>query len=170
MVKCKYCGASIDVLVDFCPECGANNDMSDTGYEYGGHTREDTNLSSDMYIKRDSNSIAIWSYFGLLFIIPLLKSRDSDYIRFHVNQGIVLTIFNTICNIATYYFIKLSESYMNQLQGVTDSSNKFMVTLYGCIAGVIFITSFICWIVPLVGAFNGMRRRTPLIGGIKLIK
>lgn len=34
--------------------------------------------------------VAALSYLGLLFLVPLLTAKESDYAKFHVRQGIVL--------------------------------------------------------------------------------
>ena len=47
-----------------------------------------------------SNKVmGILAYFGILFLIPLLAAKDSQYARFHTNQGIVLFIFSVALNI-----------------------------------------------------------------------
>jgi len=45
--------------------------------------------------KKDSSSvnmIAILSYLGILLIIPLMTSRNDDFVKYHVKQGIVLLV------------------------------------------------------------------------------
>lgn len=38
------------------------------------------------------NTIAVLSYIGILFLIPLLTSKDDPFVKFHVKQGLVLFI------------------------------------------------------------------------------
>ena len=49
-----------------------------------------------------SNTIlfSILSYIGILWLIPLLVEKNDKVVRFHVNQGIVLFIFDIIGSIA----------------------------------------------------------------------
>ncbi len=42
--------------------------------------------------KQDKDLIAILSYFGILFLIPLLVSKDKPFVQFHAKQGLVLFI------------------------------------------------------------------------------
>lgn len=40
----------------------------------------------------DKNMIAILSYIGILFLIPLLAAKDSPFAQYHAKQGLVLFI------------------------------------------------------------------------------
>ena len=43
--------------------------------------------------QEDSNLIGILSYFGLLFLIPMLVVKDDSFVQFHAKQGLVLFLF-----------------------------------------------------------------------------
>ena len=36
--------------------------------------------------------LSLFSYLGILFLIPLLACKDSNYAKFHINQGLKLWI------------------------------------------------------------------------------
>ena len=40
----------------------------------------------------DKNLIAILSYLGILFLIPMFAAKDSPFAQFHAKQGLVLFI------------------------------------------------------------------------------
>ena len=42
---------------------------------------------------QQDNLIAILSYFGLLFLVPMLVVKDDPFVQFHAKQGLVLFIF-----------------------------------------------------------------------------
>lgn len=42
--------------------------------------------------KEGSNGIAVLSYIGILFLIPLLTNKDDEFVQFHAKQGLVLFI------------------------------------------------------------------------------
>jgi uncharacterized membrane protein len=46
--------------------------------------------------KEQPNLIAIFSYFGLLFLIPLLTNKNDDFVQFHAKQGLVLFAFEAL--------------------------------------------------------------------------
>lgn len=41
---------------------------------------------------KDEKLMAILSYIGLLFIVPLILKPNDKFVKFHVKQGIILTI------------------------------------------------------------------------------
>lgn len=41
---------------------------------------------------KDEKLMAILSYIGLLFIVPLILKPNDEFVKFHVKQGIILTI------------------------------------------------------------------------------
>jgi uncharacterized membrane protein len=46
--------------------------------------------------KKQENAIAIFSYIGILFIIPLLVEKDDEFVKYHAKQGIVLFVAELI--------------------------------------------------------------------------
>lgn len=46
----------------------------------------------------NKNMIAILSYLGILFLIPLFISRDNPFVKYHIRQGIVLFITGFIAS------------------------------------------------------------------------
>lgn len=166
MINCENCGAEIDIMSEYCPVCGASNNSLKDSMTYGSYERTECNLQSDVYEEQNNDEVAILAYFGLLVIIPLLKSKDSDYIRFHVNQGLILNIFSIICYVIMYGLYNLSQVYLN-----TESEySQLIATITATGALSIFIILLVCWLVPLIGAIHGMRRKSPIIGGIRILK
>jgi len=47
--------------------------------------------SKDVEINK---AVAALSYISILFVIPLLLKRDSEFCQFHAKQGLVLFLFN----------------------------------------------------------------------------
>lgn len=86
------------------------------------------------------------SYFGILFLIPYIFRRDSEFVRFHCNQGLVLLLFSLVLDFAE-----------GLLMG-------WLVTLVGTIFKVV------CVIMGLVNVANGKKTPLPLIGQITILK
>jgi len=56
--------------------------------------------------KQESNLIAILSYFGLLFLIPMLVVKDDPFVQFHAKQGLVLFVFEAATAVfASFQFL-----------------------------------------------------------------
>ena len=45
---------------------------------------------------KETNAIAIFSYLGILLIIPLLVAKEDPFVKFHVKQGLVFLIFTIL--------------------------------------------------------------------------
>ena len=91
--------------------------------------------------KEGKDLTPILSYFGILFLIPLLICKDSRFAQFHAKQGLVLFIAEAIV---------------------------FMISLIPFIGWLI---GFVCWIACLVlsvmgiiNVVNGRQILLPIIG------
>lgn len=90
-----------------------------------------------------NKGMAVLSYIGILFLIPMLARKDSEFCRFHVNQGLILFIIEVIINIATMFISAV---------------------------GILGIVTFIFMILGIINCVKGEVKPLPLIGGIKLYK
>lgn len=166
MIKCENCGAEIDIMDEYCPVCGASNETIKDNMTYGSYGRTECNLQSDIYEEQNVDGVAVLAYFGLFVIIPIIKSKDSDFVRFHANQGIILNIFSIICFVIMYGLYNVSSLYLGNI----SEHSQLIATVTAICAISIFIVLFVCWVVPLVGVFHGMRRKAPIIGNIRILK
>ena len=92
---CPKCGTNLSENDHFCPTCGEPAgvkpkapDESDRTAMFSPEDAEKTHL------------LAALCYFNFIFIIiALLLEPDSKFLRFHINQSIVLTVFAVLCGI-----------------------------------------------------------------------
>ena len=104
-----------------------------------------------------SNKVmAILSYIGFLFIIPLLSSTKSKYARFHLNQGIILFI-------AAAIYEALMQILNHSLLGFFPFS---IAKIPFELLQVVFL---IFTIVGIVHACNGEKTELPFIGHFKIL-
>ena len=103
-------------------------------------TGADTDVGTDRYL-------ALLCYLGPLFLIPYLTRRDSDFIKFHSNQGLLLLIADIVIGLASLLFI---------IGGIVG------------VVGRIFI--IICFIKGIISVLNGKKDPLPVIGNITLLK
>ncbi len=129
MANCRNCGAEIKEEDKFCANCGARTD--------GEAPAETTSTSIDIDMTKLYAALA---YIGLLFLFPLLLCKDSEFVRFHTNQGIVLFIAGVICAI---------------------------VPIIGWIAYIGVITLLVF---GLINVSNNEMKELPIIGKIKILK
>ncbi len=152
MYYCPRCGSKLEKDTLFCPQCGASvnsetsgNAQADFG-QLGNESVDTTNCFSAQDIA-ENKVLCVLCYFGILLLIPLLVKKDSAFVRFHSNQGLVLMLFNIIVSILAAI----------PLVG-------WVVSIVGAVAGLVF------WIMGLVNVLNGRAKTLPLIGGITIIK
>ena len=90
---CKQCGSTLPENVQFCPNCGAPV-CSEPLYSI----LNTPDHSKDYKIPTDSGSktMCFLSYLSWLVLIPLLSNagKDSPYIRFHTNQGLMVFLIS----------------------------------------------------------------------------
>lgn len=63
----------------------------------------------------DDNLVAAISYLWILSIIILLVKKDSDYVKFHARQGVVLFAVSVILSIANFIPFVIFISWIGNL-------------------------------------------------------
>ena len=129
MAYCKNCGAELKEEDKFCAQCGEK-----VKEEASAETSVTSN-NIDM-----TKLYAVLAYLGLLFIIPLIMCKDSEFVRFHTNQGIILFIASVICA---------------------------AVPIVGWIASIGVV---VLMVVGLINVSNNEMKELPLIGKFRILK
>lgn len=106
----------------------------------------------------DNKMMAIFCYLWILVLVPLLSGahKTSQFIKFHVNQGLVLFIFW-----AAYWVIVLI------LQIVLINVGLVWIVYF---FWLLWLLPTIYGIIGIINAANGKCQPLPLIGKIKIIK
>lgn len=102
----------------------------------------------------------ILAYIGILFLVPLFAAKDSQYARFHTNQGLVLFIAEVILNIAAKIVTDLLRGFFGPF-GSTD--------LYCSEPGCMGIQSRL-YDLGIVNACSGEAKVLPVIGKITILR
>lgn len=116
-----------------------------------------TNDSTGSFDKKDIDDnkiMGVLSYISWLVLIPIFCARDSKFARFHVNQGIVLAIAETLFGIVI---------------GILDGI-PFIGWLFSLVGGLAELIFFILAIIGIINAVNGKAKDLPVIGSIRLFK
>ena len=129
MAYCKKCGAELKEEDKFCAQCGEK-----VNEEASAETSVTPN-SIDM-----TKLYAVLAYLGIFFIIPLVMCKDSEFVRFHTNQGIILFIASVICA---------------------------AVPIIGWIASIGVV---VLMVVGLINVSNNEMKELPLIGKFRILK
>lgn len=132
------------------PNNQTNNGFADNAKNFVNNVVDETAQMDPQDIE-NNKVISLFSYIGILFLIPLLAAKDSRYARFHANQGIILFIFAIIVNIVI------------AILG--------LIPVVGLIIGwVLSIAELVLLIIGIVNAVTGKAKELPLIGKIKILK
>ena len=95
--------------------------------------------------------LSIISYIGPLFLISLLLEKDNTNVKFHVNQGAVLFIFDLVCTVACWVL----------------SIIPFIGGAISTLAGLVIL---VLMVIGIINAWNEENKELPVIGGISIIK
>lgn len=106
----------------------------------------------------ENKGIAAFAYFGLSFVMPLWAAYDSDFARFHANQGMVLALNELIVCV----LIVLS----HMLVAVNPIFRYIRTILWFALVVAILFYS----IYGTVNAMRGKAKELPFIGTMKLIR
>jgi len=95
----------------------------------------------------DEKLMALLAYFGGLVLIPLLVKKDSEYVRFHVQQGLTLLVAEAVWVIAgrILAFIPIL---------------GWLIVVVGWL--ILLILSFI----GIANALSGKKAPLPILGGL----
>lgn len=97
---------------------------------------------------KENQLISFLCYFGLLFLVPYLLRPNSEFVKFHSNQGLILFIAGMIANVAAN-----------------------VVPFFGWLVGVAAaIFTFACFLKGLINVYHLEKKELPFIGSFRLLK
>lgn len=100
----------------------------------------------------------ILAYLGLLFLVPLLAAKDSQYARFHTNQGIVLFILDAILGICL--------TVVSAVLVFVPFIGWILIPLISAAIGILIL---VFTIIGIVNACSGEPKKLPIIGNITIL-
>lgn len=90
--------------------------------------------------------MAILCYLGILWLVPLLTDyKNEPFVKFHINQGIILTIAGAVVWVASWIL-------------------SYIPIIGGLISWVAGLALFVLMILGILNAFNMEEKPLPLIG------
>lgn len=105
--------------------------------------------------------MGILAYLGLLVLVPIFAAKDSQYARFHANQGLVLCI-----SAIALFFVSMIITFIVGLITFGLLALPISIILYLAVFG--FWVAFI--VMGIMNACSGEPKKLPLIGNITIIK
>lgn len=175
MPFCGKCGTQCQEGTNFCPSCGTPTaqpqqpprprpqpvQQPQAGYTSRFQAMNNTADSSAEFDAQDvqnNKAMAILAYLGLLVFIPMFVSKDSPFVKYHVNQGLVLCIAGVAYGILSLLLNSIILAISWRLYFLTVIIGLFSLVFVGLA------------ILGIVRAANGQAKDLPVIGNIRLIK
>lgn len=156
---CKNCGKQLEDNAKFCNNCGTS-------------TGDNQPLNADSATTSANNSVKIFSvlsYIGILWLVGLLvkPEKDDPKVRFHVGQGIVLTIFSVVVNIVFEIINKILVAVFGVFGIFTAGIATIIISLLGLAVSATIIALMI---IGIVNAVKEEQKPLPFIGGFAFYK
>lgn len=101
-----------------------------------------------------NKTIAALSRLGILFFLPMVSCPDSEFAKFHANQGLLLLIVIFACGVAATILGFIP--FIRFLSGI----------VYG-LASLVFLALAI---LGIMSALKGEAKELPIIGHIQILK
>jgi uncharacterized membrane protein len=174
MAYCGKCGTQVNDGMKFCPACKASmgnaaSEQADTqANDFSSkvtslNNTADTTAEFDKADIENNKLMGILSYISWLVLIPLFVSKDSKFVRFHSNQGLVLALIEAVWWVAQ----KILSSVLWTIFGYRLWG---IYSLLIMILGLVNIVFFIMSIIGIINAINGRAKELPVIGKFRIIK
>ena len=167
-MKCKNCGADLNESETLCPVCSTMTapDEERPAAKDGVHTEETVSAPAspadradhtDEYEKDDiehGRLLSVLSYLWIFVLIPVFAAGDSDYVKFHRRQGLILFAAES-SHFAVQFLL------MGILRDVAGSVPALAagIVLY---AGLAFFA--VLSVTGVINAVKGKARELPYIG------
>lgn len=150
MKYCEKCGIKLEGNEIFCPVCGMKQ---------AGACKADSAQKGNNGVElTEDRAVAAIAYLGPLAFAALFLAKDSKFVRFHANQGIVLILTSVVYGI------------------VSDVLERMILAVFWKAYVIIgFINT--AWLVfpvlvciGIANAVNGREKELPVIGKIILLR
>ena len=168
---CPNCGLEIQGGIRFCPNCGTPvapisaepQPQSTPEPEPTPQPTVEKPVQEGIVPNSMEKTLALEAYLGILLLAPLFGAKKSPFVRFHVNQGIVLFaisfVLSTLMTFNSLIMAAAGALWLSIILG-------FFNGLYGLVScGVIALS-----VIGIINALKGKMKALPLIGKIKILK
>ena len=149
MAFCPNCGSKVEDGTTFCPNCGTKLGVEKasqkTDFSEDLKKLADTPDTTANYAAADiaeNKGMAILCYLGILWLIPFLAKKDSPFVKYHLNQGLLVLILGIAVAIISW------------------------IPVVGWLCGVVV---FALAIIGIINVVNGKAQELPIIGKFKLL-
>lgn len=145
------------------PDWGRTYRNPYTGAPQGWQRR---NPATGPSFSNDEKAFSILSYIGILWLVGLLADRENPSVIFHVNQGIILSIFE----FALTFSLALTKAILEGIFGFAFGGIGILSWAGTAVSGLLSFTGWCLvvayMIIGVVHAAQGKKEPLPLIGSL----
>jgi len=132
---------------------------------------EDVTEKFDEKDINDSKVLSLFSYLGILILIPILACKDSKFAKFHANQGLKLIILSFVMGLVA----GLLSFVLNIFLIILGAMDMPIITIFfslimiviGLVCMVLGIGLSVIEILGIVYAVTGKAKKLPVLNVIK---
>lgn len=164
---CSNCGNKLEEGVKFCSSCG---------FDISGNQKvkkEVKPLTPEEMMEGDRKIFKIVSYIGILWILGIFcGSKNDSKVRFHVGQGIILTLGFVAVGIVSailsaIVFATCQNTLFGHVIGGLNPIGTVLIVLINLVCYGAYIFYMVC---GLINAVKGREKALPLIGNLAFYK
>ena len=163
---CKYCGNEITEGKKFCSECGKGVAEVATSLQENNQGVAQTNVNTSNPNGDDTKVYKILSYIGILWLVGMFCSKKNDKsVRFHVGQGIIVTIVIAILYIAVSIInsFVISNIFADSYWGIKVVSSTGLAIM-GFLNFAVSAVGITLEVLGIINAAKGQDKELPIIG------
>ncbi len=167
---CKECGAKLSEGAKFCPKCGTKcGEVKKEKVE----KKQTKSLTKDEIIAGDTKVFKIVSYLGILWILGIFcGSKNDPKVRFHVGQGIILTLGLVAVSIVSAILSAIIVATCTTVSffGISAGISGLGMFLLGLVNLVCYGAYIFYVVYGIVNAAKDKENKLPLIGNLAFYK
>ena len=99
--------------------------------------------------------MALLSYFGIFLAIPFFMARQSPFVKFHLNQGIIFLCLAIVGSVGT--------TILGVVFGMLGSIGTILSSVTSLVYGLVMLAFFV---IGAMNAWGGKQKQLPVIGGL----
>jgi len=111
---------------------------------------------------KEGKSLAWLSYFGILFLIPLLVHKDNPFSKYHARQGMLLFFLEVILGILW----AILGAIAGAIAVATYGGGAICLLLLGIVMGILYLVVAVFAIIGIIQSVTGKFWKMPILGGL----
>ena len=134
---------------------------------------DNANLQNNSNVNNNNTIYKVLAYMGILWLVGLLgKGKDDESVKFHVGQGMILTIASVILYIIVSLInnLLITNIFKETLFGITIGVSPTGLAIMGILNLAVTAFQLTFMIIGIVNVNKGTNKKLPIIGSFAFYK